>query len=98
MSYQVRFTREAKEDMERLHGFLVEKDLEAARRARSALAKGVEFLRDFPYACRKAMPDTPFLREMLVPFGHSGYVMLFEIEEKTITILAIRHQREEDYY
>ncbi|MEA3361696.1 MAG: type II toxin-antitoxin system RelE/ParE family toxin, partial [Thermodesulfobacteriota bacterium] len=28
-----------------------------------------------------------------------GYVILFEIEDKeTVTILAIRHQREEDYY
>ncbi len=32
-------------------------------------------------------------------FGAAGYVALFEIEDnETVTILAIRHQREEDYH
>ncbi|MFA5825450.1 MAG: type II toxin-antitoxin system RelE/ParE family toxin [Gallionellaceae bacterium] len=36
---------------------------------------------------------------MLIPFGTAGYVALFEIEEdETVTIIAVRHQREEDYY
>ena len=99
MTYRVRYTREAKEDIERLYAFLVEEDLQAARRARDAIARGMDFLKDFPFSCRKASPDNPFLREMLIPFGQSGYVMLFEIEDnKTVTILAIRHQREEDYH
>jgi len=99
MTYQVRYTREAKEDLERLYAFLVEKDLQAARRAKAAITRAMDFLKDFPFACRKAYPDDPFLREMLISFGHSGYVMLCEIEnKKTVTILAIRHQREEDYH
>jgi plasmid stabilization system protein ParE len=99
MSYQVRFTKSAKEDLQRLYGFLLEQDQQAARRAREAIGKGLEFLRDFPFACRKAVPDNPFLREMLISFGASGYVVLFEIETKdTVTILAVRHQREEDYH
>lgn len=99
MSYQVRFTKAAKEDLQRLYGFLLDHDVQTARRARQAIGKGMEFLRDFPFSCRKAMPDNPFLREMLIPFGASGYVALFEIEDDmTVTILAIRHQREEDYH
>lgn len=99
MSYRVRYTRGAREDLLRLYGFLLERDLQAARRAREAIGKSVEFLRDFPFSCRKATPDNPFLREMVIPFGAGGYVVLFEIEGNgTITILAIRHQREEDYY
>jgi hypothetical protein len=40
-----------------------------------------------------------FLRELLIPFGHSGYVALFEIDDaKTVTILAVRHQLENDYH
>jgi len=36
---------------------------------------------------------------MLISFGSKGYVVLFEIEDgKKVTILAVRHQREEDYY
>ena len=35
---------------------------------------------------------------MVIPFGSAGYVALFEIENnETVTILIIRHQREEDY-
>ena len=99
MSYRVRYTREAKEDLERLYRFLLDQDLLVARRAKEVLSKGMEFLKDFPFACRKATSDNPFLREMLISFGHSGYVVLFEIEDKkTVTILAIRHQRESDYY
>ena len=99
MSYRVRYTREAKEDLERLYRFLLDQDLLVARRAKEVLSKGMEFLKDFPFACRKATSDNPFLREMLISFGHSGYVVLFEIEDKkTVTILAIRHHRESDYY
>lgn len=99
MSYHVRYTREAKEDLERLYRFLLDQDLSAAHRAKDAITRGMDFLKDFPFACRKATPDDPFLREMLISFGQSGYVVLFEIEDKTtVTILAIRHQREEDYH
>ena len=99
MSFLVRYTREAKKDLQRLFHFLLEQDLQAARKAKESLSKGMEFLKDFPFACRKATPDNPFLREMLISFGNSGYVVLFEIEDKTtVTILAIRHQRESDYH
>ena len=99
MSYRVRYTREAKEDIERLYRFLLDQDLLAARRAKNAISKGMEFLKDFPFACRKATSEDPFLREMLISFGHSGYVVLFEIEDqKTVTVLAVRHQREVDYH
>ena len=99
MTFTVRVTPEAKDDLLRLYSFLLEKDLMAAGDALRAMTKGVEFLRDFPFSCRKALPDNPFLRELLIPFGNSGYVALFEIrEEWTVTIIAVRHQREDDYY
>ena len=99
MSYRVRYTRGAKDDLVRLYGFLVEQDLPAARKALDAIRKGIDFLEDFPFTCRKATPEDPLLRELIISFGARGYVVLFEIEdEKTVTILAVRHQREEDYY
>lgn len=99
MSYQVRYTRAAKEDIVRLYGFLIEQNVAAARKALEAIQSGVQTLRDFPFTCRKATPENPLLREMVISFGTRGYVILFEIEDKeTVTILAIRHQREEDYY
>lgn len=99
MSYQVRYTKRAKEDIIRLYGFLVKQDLSAARKALEAVEKGIKFLQDFPFTCRKATPKNPLLREMIIPFGSKGYVVLFEIEDsETVTILAVRHQLEEDYH
>ncbi|MEJ2492475.1 MAG: type II toxin-antitoxin system RelE/ParE family toxin [Desulfuromonadales bacterium] len=99
MTYRVRYTKAAKEDLLRLYEFLVENDLESAQRAFEAIKKSIGLLGDFPFTCRKASPDNPFLREMVVSFGVGGYVALFEIEaDHIVTILAVRHQREEDYY
>ena len=99
MNYQVRYTKRAKEDIVRLYSFLVKQDIVAARKGLEAIQKGIDFLQEFPFTCRKATPDNPFLREMIISFGAKGYVVLFEIESKqAVTILAVRHQREEDYY
>ena len=99
MKYRVRYTRAAREDLVRLYSFLVENDLVAARNALEAIRKSVSLLQDFPFTCRKASSDNPFLREMVVPYGAGGYVALFEIEaEGLVTILAVRHQRGGDYH
>lgn len=99
MSYRVRYTRAARDDLLRLYGFLLERDPQAAILAREAIGKSVRLLEEFPFSCRKAVSGNPFLREMVIPFGASGYVALFEIEDgETVTILAVRHQREEDYF
>ena len=97
----VRLTPEADEDLLRLFDYLLERDISTAERAEVAIAKAMELLEVFPFSCRKASggSGSPFLRELIVPFGGSGYVALFEIENpNTVTILAMRHQREEDYH
>lgn len=99
--FQVRFTPEADEDLLRLFDYLLERDLAAAEHAEAAIAKALELLEVFPFSCRKASggAGSPFLRELIIPFGGSGYVALFEIESPdTVTILAVRQQREEDYH
>ena len=99
MSFRVRFTLEAKSDLERLYGFLAEQDLGAAERALEIIDRAWSLLEEFPFSCRKAEESNPFLREPVIPFGGAGYVALFEIEDdQTVTVLAIRHQREDDYH
>ena len=99
MSYQIRFSRDAEDDLGRLYAFQLERGIEVAERALHAIVKSMELLRDFPFACRKAAPDNPFLRELLITFGSSGYVALYEIEnDDTVTIVAVRHQLEDDYH
>ena len=98
-AFRVRFTPDAEDDLIRLYDFLLEKDLAAAERALAAINAGIELLRFSPFACRKAAADNPFLRELVIPFGSAGYVALFEIDgPATVTILAVRHQREDDYH
>ena len=98
MSFRVRFTLEAKSDLERLYGFLAEQDLEAAERALDVIDRAWTILEEFPFSCRKAEDSNPFVREIVIPFGSAGYVALFEIEnQQTVTVLAARHQREDDY-
>jgi len=42
---------------------------------------------------------SPFLRELVIPFGGTGYVALSEIAgNSTVVIAAVRHQREDDYH
>lgn len=99
--FVVRFTDEAEADLLRLFDYLLERDIGSAERAGSAIAKGIKLLEIFPFSCRKAGAGAgdPFLREIIIPFGNSGYVALFEIEaDGYVTILAVRHQREDDYH
>lgn len=101
MSYRIRFTHKAEQDLSRLFDFLLEQDVALAARAEKAIYKAVDVLGTFPFSCRKAADeiDNPFIRELLIPFGGAGYVALFEIEdETTVTIIAVRHQREDDYH
>lgn len=99
MSYELRYSPAARADIEQLFSFLAQKDISAARDALEAIDRAAEFLREFPFACRKADPRNPFLRELVISFGSNGYVALFEIDdETTVTVLAVRHQREEDYH
>lgn len=74
-------------------------DWTTAERALDAIRHGLGLSGSSPFSCRKAAPDNTFLRELIIAFGASGYVALFEIDDaKTVTALAVRHQREDDYH
>ena len=97
--YRVRYTKEASEDLIRLYEFQAERDLVSAERALDVIEVGIKFLEVLPFSCRKAAFNTPLRRELMIPFGATGYVALFEIDDdSTVTIVAIRHQREDDYH
>lgn len=99
--YQVRFTQDAEDDLLRLYDFLLQFDMDIADRALLVIKDGFRLLEQFPFSCRKAANGLhgPRIRELVISFGVSGYVALFEIDDaSTVTILAVRHQREEDYH
>jgi plasmid stabilization system protein ParE len=99
--FEARFTDEASKDLMRLFDFLLQFDLDVAIRARKTIEDSLTLLAQFPFTCRKAAHGThgPRLRELIISFGSSGYVALFEIDNATtVTVLALRHQREEDFH
>jgi len=102
MSFRLRFTEEAQEDLERLYDWLLDRsdgDFVLAERALQSIRDAVSVLEVAPLSCRKATSTDPFLRELVIGFGASGYVLLFEVEDvHTVTVLATRHQREDDYH
>jgi len=105
MTFEVIFSPEAKEDLERLFDGVLERELNShtgnldlPERAIQAIRKGCEFLAHSPFSCRK-VGENPFVRELLISFGATGYVALFEIQGKQqVVIGAVRHQREDDYH
>lgn len=105
MRYTVEFSEAAAEDLEQLFDFALQRELDSATgdldvpdRAVQAIKQGMAFLASSPFACRKA-GNSSFIRELIIPFGRTGYVALFEIvDSSTVIIGAIRHQREDDYH
>ena len=103
MSYTVVLTHEALEDLMRLEDFLVETaiqhgDFDLPNRALAAIRTEFRILETNPFTCRIA-DDDRLERELVIPFGASGYVALFRIiGEREVAVAAIRHQREDDYH
>ena len=102
MTYRVRFTQEAEADLVRLYEFILDRDAAdwaLAERELGTIRAGIATLECLPFTCRNGTADSPFVRSLLLPFGVAGYVALFEIDDaQTVTVLALRHQRESDYH
>jgi len=84
-------------DVQRLHRFLAEKNTHAARRAVRRIREGMEIIAAQPGVGRPVPDMDPEYRERIIPFGESGYVVLYRVEGETALILAVRHQREAGY-
>jgi plasmid stabilization system protein ParE len=105
VSFKVRLTRDAEADLDRLFDFVLERelardggDLSLPEQVMASLRAGIATLKTSPFTCRKA-GQSPFLRELIIPFGRSGYVALFEIEDASnVVVVAVRHQLEDDYH
>jgi toxin ParE1/3/4 len=85
---------DAVEDLERLRTFLDHANPGAAQRALASIWTTLERLQDFPAL---GMPtDDPIIRQIVVRFGSSGYIVRYAIDPKTADVLVTRvwHGRE----
>lgn len=104
MNFVVELSPAAEADLERLFDFLLDQadtteDLDRAQAAIDAIRAAAQHrLAITPFSFRKAAQD-PAQRELIIPFGATGYVALYEIVSTSkVVVLAVRHQREEDYH
>ena len=91
------WTPQALRDVARLHEFLAAKSRAAARRAIRAIRQGVKALARHPEIGRTVKELPPEFREWLIPFGESGYVVLYRYDGALSAILAVRHAKEAGY-
>ena len=91
------WTTRATAGLERAYLFFAEKDEDAAVKVLDAIDGGALLLEDFLHAGRPAEDLEPEHRELLIPFGGSGYVLLYRVENTLVYILAVRHQKESGY-
>jgi len=88
------FSEDALADVVRLRRFLDEKSPRAAARAAATIFTAIDRLRDFP---RLGAPKgSTGVRQLVVPFGASPYIVRYAILAETadIVILRIWHGRE----
>lgn len=81
-------------DMQRLYRFLAPKNAEAAKRAVQAIRQGVKVLEQQPGLGRPVEDMDDEFRDWIIDFGDSGYVARYRVDQQSITILAVRHQKE----
>ena len=91
-------TEGAAEGLERCRRFLAAKATDAARRAGRAIERQFLLLETAPDIGRP-FPEMPELRELVIAFGDSGYVVLYRHEpaDDAVYVLAFRHQKEAGY-
>ena len=95
---QVIVTEGATLGLERCRFFLMEKNPQAAMRAGLAIEHQFALLETEPEIGRP-IDDLPELRELIIPFGDSGYVTLyhFDVKADSVYLLSFRHQKEAGY-
>lgn len=86
---------EAAADLNRLRAFLADKNPDAAQRAASSLIDAIQSLDTFPDRGRPTGIEG--VRELIVPFGSSAYVLRYAHMPDTeeVVVLRIFHGREQ---
>ena len=84
---------EAKDDIQRLFTFLLDKDPRAAQRCLRAIEVGANKILEFPRMGSRMDDDTE-RRELFIPFGAAAYVLRYRIHDETIVVIRVWHSRE----
>lgn len=101
--YRVVPTDTFQEDIERLEEHIVQRELASNTpderclfRFCDSVERAMGILSFAPHTCRRSESHREF-RELIIPFGHGGCVVLFAIRDVDVVLLAARDQHELDY-
>jgi plasmid stabilization system protein ParE len=81
-------------DVQRLYHFLAPKNPDAAKRAVKAIRQGVKVLEQQSGIGRPVEEMDDEFRDWIIDFGDSGYVVRYRVDQSSVTVLAVRHQKE----
>lgn len=84
----------ARDDLERLHAFVLPHSLTAAERAITSILEAVEQLREFPQSGRPFQHE-PVFREWPVRFGAKNYVIRYRLTVDALVIVRVWHGLED---
>ena len=89
----VRYSREAVNDLRRLREFIEVKNPRAAKKAASTLLKGIAQLKDFPLLGTKVdrAPNPEAVRDLVI----GNYLARYLVHETELYVLRIWHQKED---
>jgi plasmid stabilization system protein ParE len=93
---RLNYSSRAHLDLIRLFNCLADKDAATAQRAIKEIRDSLATLSRMPKIGR---PVEEGFRELIIDFGSSGYLALYDFDEMhdAIMVHAIRHQKENDY-
>lgn len=102
-SYRIVPTAGFQSDVARLEDHIVEFDLasdapdeQCLVRLQDALRQALALLTWAPHTCRRSEGNRAF-REVIVPFGRAGCIVLFAVRGQEVVLLAARDQHENDF-
>jgi len=84
-------------DLQRVYHFLATKDRQLAAAATKRIRVDLLRMAQHPMLGRPVASTQESCREWIVVFGSSGYVVQYEIDQDSIVILRIKHQRERPF-
>ena len=91
----VRYSREAVNDLRRLREFIEVKNPRAAKKAASTILKGIAQLKDFPLLGTKVdrAPNPETVRDLVI----GNYLARYLVHETELYVLRIWHQKEDRF-
>jgi plasmid stabilization system protein ParE len=97
---QIKYSEQTSLDFARIATFLDGISPTLKNKVISTILTGVDILKTFPEIAKRC-PDEPYteMRELVIPFGKSAYIVLYAYDKAldTVIIAAIRHSKEAGY-